>query len=98
MRNKENPLTLLRNAHPCRIEQEYLHIIPGITKRFYYLVDPSFGVSRDQPLHILSDHNLGFQSLRNLDKEKEQVIQPLLCLSFPEHLFRIPAFFPEPCC
>ena len=98
MGDKKDALPFLRHAHPRRVEQKYLHRIPGIVKSLHDLVDPALGVSQDDPLYILCDHNLRLQPLRCRYEIKEQVIQPLLRLPFPEYFFRIPAFFPDSGC
>ncbi len=54
MGDKKDALPFLRHAHPRRVEQKYLHRIPGIVKSLHDLVDPALGVSQDDPLYILS--------------------------------------------
>ena len=94
MCDKKDALPFLRHAHPRSIEQKYLHVIPGIIESLHDLVDPALRVPDDDTLHILRDHHLRLKTFCYRYEIKEQVIQSLFRLTFPEHLFRIPAFLP----
>ena len=94
--NKENPLSLLWHAHSGRVKIKYLKIVSDRSEACYDLVYISFGFPLYKALDVFCDNNFWSKPICHIYKCKEQVIQPLFFLAFPESLFNAPCFFTHP--